>query len=329
VGATGKFLGTCILILVIVGCTPASPTVTLSSTSTPTPTSTLTPTLRPTVTPTPTCGPVAYVVEAGDTLSRIASERGMTADVLCAFNALPDCNLIMPGQELLIPCEVAIGPSPTQPGPSPTPTLTLRPSDTPTSTPTLTPPDTATPIPSAEIAQVVSIVDGDTIDVQIGGQVFRVRYIGMNTPEIGQLCAAEATNYNTELVMGKTVTLVKDVSETDQYGRLLRYVYLGDIFVNAELVRQGYANAATYPPDVAYADLFVQLEAEARAAGRGCWAVPTPTPGAAWNCVGNIYNCSDFSSCAEVMSYWHACPGDPSRLDGDHDGKPCETLCGY
>lgn len=180
----------------------------------------------------------------------------------------------------------------------------------------------------AETGQVVRIVDGDTIDVQIGGQTFRVRYIGMNTPETGQPCDAEATNYNAELVMGKGVTLVRDVSQTDRYCRLLRYVYVGDVFVNAELVRQGYANAATYPPDVGYADLFVQLEAEARTAGRGCWAAPPiPTSGTVWNCSGNIYNCSDFSSCAEIMSYWNACPGDPSWLDGDNDGIPCESLC--
>jgi len=198
----------------------------------------------------------------------------------------------------------------------------------PTPTPTPLPPSpTPTPTSASETAQVVEIVDGDTIDVQIGGQVFRVRYIGINTPEVGQPCAAEATTYNAGLVMAKTVTLIKDVSETDQYGRLLRYVYVGDMFVNAELVRQGYANAATYPPDVAYADLFVQLEAEARAGGRGCWGGPTPISGATWNCIGNIYNCSDFSSCAQVMSYWNACPGDPSRLDGDNDGIPCEVLC--
>lgn len=80
---------------------------------------------------------------------------------------------------------------------------------------------------------------------------------------------------------GKTITLVKGVSETDRYGRLLRYVYVGDIFVNAELVRQGYASAATYPPDMAYAELFVQLEAGAWAASRGSGAAsatPTPTP---------------------------------------------------
>jgi len=204
--------------------------------------------------------------------------------------------------------------------PSPTPTTTPVP---PTPAPTPVPP-TPTPTSPAQTAQVTGIVDGDTIDVQIEAQTFRVRYIGINTPETGQPCAAEATNYNAELVMGKVATMVKDVSETDRYGRLLRYVYVGDIFVNAELVRQGYANAVTYPPDVAYADLFVQLEAEARAAGRGCWAAPISTT---WNCSGNIYNCSDFSSCEQVMSYWNACPGDPSRLDGDNDGTPCESLC--
>lgn len=219
------------------------------------------------------------------------------------------------------PTSTPVPPTPT-PVP-PTPTVTPAP---PTPTPTPVPP-TPTPTSATQTAQVVGIVDGDTIDVEIGEQIFRVRYIGMNTPEVGQPCADEATAKNSELLSGKMVTLVKDVSETDQYGRLLRYVYVGDIFVNAELVRQGYANAATYPPDVAHADLFVQLEAEARTAGRGCWALPTATPGAAWDCSGNIYNCSDFSSCAEVMSYWNACPGDPSRLDGDNDGIPCEVLC--
>jgi len=298
-----------ILILLIAACGPASPTPTPILAPTPTwppPTST------PIAIPTPTVGAITHVVEAGDTLAYVAAQYGTSAEAICGFNALPDCSLIFPGQELLIPSEVAIALSPTKPTPSPTPAL---------------PSPTPTPTVPAETAQVVEIIDGDTIEVQIGGQVFRVRYIGINTPEVGQPCADEATAKNSELVEGKTVSLVKDVSDTDRHDRLLRYVYVGDVFVNAELVGQGYALASTYPPDVAYADLFVQLEAEARAAGRGCWAVPTSTPGTAWNCVGNIYNCSDFSSCAEVMSYWNACPGDPSRLDGDNDGIPCESLC--
>jgi endonuclease YncB( thermonuclease family) len=88
---------------------------------------------------------------------------------------------------------------------------------------------------------------------------------------------------NRQLVEDETILVEKDVSDTDRYGRLLLYVYLQDgTFVNAELVRRGYAVAATYPPDVKYADLFVQLQAEAREAERGLWAQPetmnTPTP---------------------------------------------------
>ena len=87
---------------------------------------------------------------------------------------------------------------------------------------------------------------------------------------------------------GRTVQLERDVSETDQYGGLLRYVYVGTIFVNAELVRGGYATAWTYPPDVAYSDLFVELEREARQAERGLWAAPTPATSRGWNCSGNL-----------------------------------------
>lgn len=128
---------------------------------------------------------------------------------------------------------------------------------------------------SCDWAQVTAVVDGDTIDVVIGATIDRVRYIGMNTAERGQPCYSEATAANSSLVQGQTVCLDRDVSETDRYGRLLRYVYVGETMVNAELVRQGLASAATYPPDVRYADWFVQLEQEARAAGRGCWAAGT------------------------------------------------------
>jgi micrococcal nuclease len=174
---------------------------------------------------------------------------------------------------------------------------------------------------------VSGIIDGDTIEVVLAGQTYRLRYIGIDCPEPGEYGSEQATQANRQLVEGKTVRLEEDVSETDQYGRLLRYVYVGGIFVNAELVRRGYASAWTYPPDVAFSDLFAQFEREARENGRGLWAAPTPTTGPAWNCNGNLYNCDDFSSCAQVMSYWKACPGDPSRLDGDHDGVPCESLC--
>jgi micrococcal nuclease len=74
------------------------------------------------------------------------------------------------------------------------------------------------------------------------------------------------------------VRLEKDISETDKYGRLLRYVYVGDLFVNAELVKLGYAQVATYPPDVKYQEYFLTLQREAEEAGRGLWATTTPAP---------------------------------------------------
>ncbi|MBI2853006.1 MAG: thermonuclease family protein [Chloroflexi bacterium] len=127
-------------------------------------------------------------------------------------------------------------------------------------------PSTAT-IP--ETALVVRIIDGDTIDIEGG---FRVRYIGIDTPERDEHFFLEATEANRRLVEGKRVRLEKDVSETDRYGRLLRYVWVGDRMVNVELVRLGMAETKSYPPDVKYQDYFKQMEGEARAVGRGIWA---------------------------------------------------------
>lgn len=124
----------------------------------------------------------------------------------------------------------------------------------------------------AQPADVLSIIDGDTIDVEIEGDEYRVRYIGIDTPERGMPYYDEATEANRQLVEGQTIYLVKDISETDRYGRLLRYIYLPDgTFVNAWLVESGYAQAATFPPDVAFADTFRQLQEEARQEGRGLW----------------------------------------------------------
>jgi micrococcal nuclease len=128
------------------------------------------------------------------------------------------------------------------------------------------------------------VVDGDTIDVSINNQTFRVRYTGVNTPEsvdpnrpVG-CYGPEASAFNKSLVEGKIVELEKDVSETDQFGRLLRYVYVGGTFVNAELVKQGYAQLITIPPDLKHAEMFRQLEQEARNARRGLWGPVCLTP---------------------------------------------------
>ncbi|MCB9453833.1 MAG: thermonuclease family protein [Anaerolineaceae bacterium] len=123
---------------------------------------------------------------------------------------------------------------------------------------------------NGDTATVTRIIDGDTIDVSMNGQTYRVRYIGMNTPESDQVCYSEATQANALFVQGKTVRLVKDVSDTDQYGRLLRYVYVGDLFVNQALVEQGFAEVVSYPPDTAQFETFKRLEQQAAAANRGC-----------------------------------------------------------
>lgn len=162
------------------------------------------------------------------------------------------------------------------------------PESNPLQTPTLTP---AYPSPLATTqnnlveALVTKVIDGDTIEVSLNGQSYKVRYIGIDTPETVdpsrpiQPYGLEASAKNKKLVDGLVVRLEKDISETDKYGRLLRYVYVGDLFVNAELVRLGYAQVATYPPDVKYTDLFLRLQSEAREAGRGLWgASPVPPP---------------------------------------------------
>ncbi|HET7481844.1 MAG TPA: thermonuclease family protein [Actinomycetota bacterium] len=142
-----------------------------------------------------------------------------------------------------------------------------------------------------EAAVVTNVVDGDTIDVEITDRVdgpgagqasvggeYRVRLIGIDTPETVkpgtpvQCFGREASAATHALLDDAEVRLVKDVEETDQYDRLLRYVYIGDEMANARLVANGYAYAFTYPPDVRHADLFVSLQRDAREHGRGLWS---------------------------------------------------------
>jgi len=128
---------------------------------------------------------------------------------------------------------------------------------------------------SSEYFLVARVVDGDTIELEAGE---KVRYIGVDAPESVhpkkpvQCFGKEASKFNKSLVLGKKVKLIKDISKTDKYGRLLRYVYLADgTFVNLELVTNGYAQAATFPPDVKYSEIFVAAARAAREAERGLW----------------------------------------------------------
>jgi len=160
---------------------------------------------------------------------------------------------------------------------------------------------TGSPTPAGlEVASVINVVDGDTIDVLIDGRELRVRYIGIDTPETVdprrpvECFGREASERNRQLVEGRAVGLEPDVSETDQFGRLLRYVWVDPSagsgqarMVNATLVEEGYATASAFPPDVRYAEEFAALEARARAEGRGLWsacATPEPPPTADGAC---------------------------------------------
>jgi micrococcal nuclease len=186
----------------------------------------------------------------------------------------------------------------------------------------------------------------------------------MDTPEIYngvEWMGAEASAANAALLAGHKVVLEKDVSETDQYGRLLRYVWIhenaGWLLVNLELIRQGFAQVSTWPPDVKYADtLYVQAEQDAQSAGRGRWGatpapVPAPLPPApavtpappappvppASNCeasypgvcipIGSAdLDCRDMyaQGISRFVVLWNVPNPDPHRFDGDGDGIGCE-----
>jgi endonuclease YncB( thermonuclease family) len=127
---------------------------------------------------------------------------------------------------------------------------------------------------------VVHVVDGDTIRVRLGTRVEKVRYIGIDTPEVRHPSRGEepggreASAINRTLVSGRTVRLEMDVQTRDRHGRLLAYVWVGDTMVNAELVRLGYAQVMTVPPNVRHQALFLDLQRQARARGRGLWRPP-------------------------------------------------------
>lgn len=243
------------------------------------------------------------------------------------------------------------------------PTTTLIPS---TATPA---PPTPTAGPQRTAAQVIRVIDGDTLEVQIDGQAYDVRLIGVNTPETVhpsepvQCFGPQASQFTKDMVAraGSNVLLEKDVSETDKYGRLLRYVWLqhpdGLRMLNQELVAQGYAQSSSYPPDIKYQELFREAARKARTQDRGLWgsceafgapaatATPIPQPTATavpqspaqppaqsdvlYDPSGPDRDCGDFPTHASAQAFYVAAGGpasDPHRLDRDNDGIACESL---
>jgi micrococcal nuclease len=148
----------------------------------------------------------------------------------------------------------------------------------------LVPPTVHGQAPRVLTCTVVKVIDGDTIHVRLADRIEKVRYIGMNAPELyhptlgEQPGGREAAQANRKLVEGQTVRLELDVQERDRYGRLLAYVYIGATMVNAELVAQGYAQVMTIPPNVKHQDLFLKLQRQARALQLGLWKDAGPAP---------------------------------------------------
>ncbi len=129
------------------------------------------------------------------------------------------------------------------------------------------------------VGTVERVIDGDTIRVRMGDRVETVRYIGVDTPESVhptrgiEPFGLAASALNRTLVEGRQVRLELDVESCDRYGRLLAYVYTDSLFVNAELLRRGYAQLMTVPPNVRHVEAFIRLQREARRSGEGLWAI--------------------------------------------------------
>ena len=127
-------------------------------------------------------------------------------------------------------------------------------------------------------ASVTRVIDGDTAEMELaGGGEEGVRFIGVDTPESvapGQpveCFGKRASAFTKELIEGERVVLRFGAEERDRYGRLLAYIYLGERFVNAELVRLGYARTLEIAPNVDFADNFAMLQQSAANDGRGLW----------------------------------------------------------
>ncbi len=175
-----------------------------------------------------------------------------------------------------------------------------------------------------ETVTVSRVIDGDTIVLNDGR---KVRYIGIDTPETVhptknvQCFGKQASNKNRELVLGKTVELEKDISETDRYGRLLRYVYLDGVMINHKLVAEGYATTVTYPPDVKYKEEFSKAQAQARQARLGLWGnecnESSSTHASSNNNASSNTNKMDSSSTSSSSQN--------NKTQNDHEGNQAST----
>lgn len=202
--------------------------------------------------------------------------------------------------------------------------------------------------------RVVKVIDGDTVNVELEGKAETIRLIGIDAPEKNdprkpvQCFAIEATNKAKELLSGKTVSLESDATQgdRDKYQRILRYIFLDGTNINKLMLSEGYAHEYTYNLPYKYQSEFKQAEKEAQEAKRGLWADDacvlgssavsptvsstiqpegqTPQTNGNFACRGKT-KCGEMASCDEAYFYLNTCG--VSRLDGDKDGVPCESLC--
>lgn len=123
----------------------------------------------------------------------------------------------------------------------------------------------------------VAVGDGDTVTVAVGPRRERIRLIGIDAPEKQQAPWGErARAFTARLVLDQEVRVETDVEPRDRYGRMLGYVYVGDTFVNREVIRSGHAVLLTYPPNVRHVEAFTAAQAEARSRGLGVWDPKEP-----------------------------------------------------
>jgi micrococcal nuclease len=204
--------------------------------------------------------------------------------------------------------------------------------------------------------KVTRVVDGDTIDISpsVEGRS-RVRLIGMDTREVyfgTQPYGPEASAFAKRELDRERVSLELDVQKIDPYGRLLAYVYLPDgRMFNETLLEEGYAQVATFPPNVKYKDRFLEAQREAREANRGLWGLSAGElckqtdrgNGIGGGCPGSEsqsvtgsasarsgadsnLDCASFAYQEDAQRVLKQDPSDPNYLDGDGDGVACEDL---
>lgn len=220
------------------------------------------------------------------------------------------------------------------------------------------PPDAEAVPEDATEATVIEVVDGDTLDIDLDGDEFIVRLIGIDTPEtvapnepVGCFGPEASERTKAMFPVDRTIWLEQDVSETDRFGRLLGHVWItaddergGAAFLASEvLVREGYAQVGTFPPDVKYVERFEAAQDAAVATNAGLWAAcdneeegeeaePTARPQATTapepTAEPLITDCSAFASFDEAQAYYAANPASQPSLDPNGDGRACEVYFG-